>query len=323
MADHPGKTDKDKLQLSPLGSTLKPPGRPPEGSAPGLFTRTGPVSLGAQQRGVLTLGSIGGKTGTTHLPSVSATPPSMPPARSAEYIPDQSPPPMEALPKVEPMPSLPPADYIRETEKKGGSVASGPTSWSPATYKPQIDHSSFVHPSAVVLGNVIISPKVFIAPGALIRGDNEEPIYIGEGSNVQEGAVIRDLPSRRSGVVDKKRLVDVDGVDYSVYIGRGVSICPQAQVHGPARIEDGVYLGMQSLVFWARIGKGVVVEPDCLVMNVSVSSGVFIPAGLKLTNQKLVSDLPPLTSRYRFYGIATEVGGDYLELLRAYAASLV
>lgn len=159
---------------------------------------------------------------------------------------------------------------------------------------------------------------VFIAAGAAIRGDNEEPIFIGEGSTIQECAVIRDLPTRRGGEVDQRRVVEVDGSPYTVHIGKVTSICAQAQVHGPARVADGVYVGAQSLVFWARVDNGVVVEPGCLIMNVRIPSGRFVPAGLKVTNEKIVGDLPVLTSRYRFHDIGRQTASDNRELLKGY-----
>ena len=152
----------------------------------------------------------------------------------------------------------------------------------------------------------------------MVRGDNDEPIYIGDQTAILEGAVLKDLPTRRNGEQITQRIVDVGNRKYSLYIGNRVSICPQAQVHGPAYLADGSYLGMQSLVFWARIEKNVIIEPGCLIMNVTVPSGVFVPAGIKVTTQRMVKDLPPLSSKYRFHGINEETVASSLELLKGY-----
>ena len=203
------------------------------------------------------------------------------------------------------------------------SNASPATSWSSKVTEPEISDSSFVHPLGMVAGNVIISKNVYIAGGAMVRGDNDEPICVGEESAILEGAVLKDLPTRKKGEQITQRIVDVGNRKYSLYIGRRASICAQAQVHGPAYIADGVYVGMQSLIFWARIEKNVIVEPGCLIMNVTIPSGVFVPSGLKVTTQRMVKDLPPLSTKYRFHGINEETVTASLELLKGYKSLIV
>ena len=280
---------------NPPPSQRKPPSRGESGT---LFTQTGPVALGGQKRGIVSLGRIG-----TTRPAGSR--PDVPPV-SAVVGPEE---------KREASSGEQPREAVTYTPTV---AASGSTRWSPTRWEPRIDPASYVHPAASVIGNVIVGPGVFIAAGAVIRGENEEPISVGAGSNIQEGVVIKDLPTRPGGEVDERRIVEVQGEKYTVYIGEAVSICAQAQVHGPAHVADGVYLGMQSLVFWARVEKGVVIEPGCLIMNVTVPSGRFVPAGLKVTSQNLVEDLPELTGRYRFHDIGDQVAGDNQEMLRAY-----
>ena len=60
-------------------------------------------------------------------------------------------------------------------------------------YIPVVHDSSFVHPLAVVTGNVIIGKDVYIAPGAAIRGDWGE-IIIEDGCNVQENCTLHMFP---------------------------------------------------------------------------------------------------------------------------------
>ncbi|HSF45858.1 MAG TPA: hypothetical protein VLA58_07585, partial [Chitinophagaceae bacterium] len=60
-------------------------------------------------------------------------------------------------------------------------------------FKPVVDPSSFVHPSAAVTGNVIIGKHVYIGPGAALRGD-WGAIIIENGCNVQENCVIHMFP---------------------------------------------------------------------------------------------------------------------------------
>ena len=58
---------------------------------------------------------------------------------------------------------------------------------------PVVDPSSFVHPTASVIGNVIIGKKVYIGPNAVLRGD-WGLIRIDDGSNIQENCVIHMFP---------------------------------------------------------------------------------------------------------------------------------
>lgn len=55
--------------------------------------------------------------------------------------------------------------------------------------EPEIDASAYVHPQATVIGNVRLGPSSSVWPQAVLRGDYGS-ITIGEGSNVQDGAVL-------------------------------------------------------------------------------------------------------------------------------------
>ena len=58
---------------------------------------------------------------------------------------------------------------------------------------PQIDPSAYVFDTATVIGNVILGARVSIWPYVTLRGDNE-PIEIGDDSNVQESCVLHADP---------------------------------------------------------------------------------------------------------------------------------
>src|SRR4051794_28555773 len=67
------------------------------------------------------------------------------------------------------------------------------TSFSPQVREPALQQHDFVHPLAAVIGAVDLGGGVFVAPGASVRGDEGQPIHIGAGSNVQDGAVLHAL----------------------------------------------------------------------------------------------------------------------------------
>ncbi len=93
---------------------------------------------------------------------------------------------------------------------------------------PVVHESSFVHPRAVVTGNVIIGSDVYIGPGAAIRGDWGQ-IIIEDGCNVQENCTIHQFPGKT--VVLKK----------GAHIGHG------AIIHG-AQIGENCLIGMNAVV---------------------------------------------------------------------------
>ncbi len=95
-------------------------------------------------------------------------------------------------------------------------------------FTPVVHPSSFVHPQAVVTGNVTIGKDVYIGPGAMIRGDWGE-IIIEDGCNVQENCTIHMFPGK-SAVLEK-----------SAHVGHG------AIIHG-AHLVENCLIGMNSVI---------------------------------------------------------------------------
>ena len=56
-----------------------------------------------------------------------------------------------------------------------------------------IHPDAFIHPEAFVCGDVTLGARASVWPGAVIRAD-DEPIRIGVGTNVQDGAVLHVDP---------------------------------------------------------------------------------------------------------------------------------
>ncbi|HAS45704.1 MAG TPA: gamma carbonic anhydrase family protein [Microscillaceae bacterium] len=110
---------------------------------------------------------------------------------------------------------------------------------------PVIHPSSFVHPQASVIGNVVIGEDVYIGPGAAIRGD-WGAIVIEDGCNVQENCTIHMFPGTT--VLLKK----------AAHIGHG------AIIHG-ATIGQNVLVGMNAVVM-----DDVIIEEECIVGALSM-----------------------------------------------------
>ena len=111
---------------------------------------------------------------------------------------------------------------------------------------PQISEEAFVAPNASVIGDVKIAADASVWFGAVVRGD-ESPIVIGEGSNIQDNAVLHcDLDSPR-------------------VIGKNATIGHGAIIHG-ATIGDNVLIGMGAIVLnGARIGDNCIVGAGAVV----------------------------------------------------------
>lgn len=174
------------------------------------------------------------------------------------------------------------------------------TPFNPDVESPVVGAGSYVDHLASVIGDVTIGKEVFVAPFASIRGDEGQPLVIGDGSNVQDGVVLHALETLKDGKAVDKNLVTVGGKKYAVYVGKGVSLAHQSQVHGPAAVGDHTFVGMQALVFKATVGKNVVIEPGAKVIGVNIAEGRYVPAGSVVTTQAQADALPVITPEYPF-----------------------
>lgn len=129
-------------------------------------------------------------------------------------------------------------------------------------FKPVVDESAYVHPQAVVTGNVTIGKNVYIAPGATVRGD-WGGIIIEDGCNVQENCTVHMFP----------------GV--TVYLREGAHIGHGAIIHG-ATIGRNVLVGMNSVIM-----DGVEIGEECIIGALT-----FIKADEKIPPRSLVVGNP-------------------------------
>lgn len=131
---------------------------------------------------------------------------------------------------------------------------------------PQIAQSSYVHPTAVIIGNVIIKDHCFVGPNAVIRADEEDdkgevqPIIIKENCNIQDGVILHSARGK------------------SVHIGPEASITHGAVVHGPCTIESGCFIGFNAVVYNAFLEKNVAVLHNAVVEMVTIPTNKVVPA---------------------------------------------
>lgn len=115
----------------------------------------------------------------------------------------------------------------------------------------KIDKDAVIARGAVVLGDVTMEKDSSVWYNAVVRGDLQ-PIRIGEGSNVQDNAVLH---------VDRA---------YPLMIGKQVTVGHGAILHG-CTIEDRVLVGMGAIVMnGAVIGAGSIIAAGALVTQNTV-----------------------------------------------------
>lgn len=109
-------------------------------------------------------------------------------------------------------------------------------------FRPVVHPSSFVHPAAVVTGNVIIGKDVYIGPGAMLRGD-WGGIVIEDGCNVQENCVVHMFP--------------------------GITVL----------LKEGAHIGHGAVIHGAVIGKNALIGMNAVIMdNVEVGDESIVGA---------------------------------------------
>lgn len=195
------------------------------------------------------------------------------------------------------------------------------TDFSSRAVDPVVDPTAYVHPLAAVIGNVIIGKNVMVAPTACVRGDEGQPLFIGDDSNVQDGVIIHALETELNGKPVEKNLVDGGGKKYAVYVGNRVSLAHQVQVHGPAAIGDNTFVGMKVLVFRSTVGENCVIEPGVILMGVAVPDNRYVPAGAVVRAQEEADRLPVITGDYPLKDMNKGVIHVNTSLARAYGAA--
>ncbi|MDD5476143.1 MAG: carbonic anhydrase [Syntrophales bacterium] len=192
------------------------------------------------------------------------------------------------------------------------------TSFSSTISYPRIDPSTYVHPLASVIGNVELGKNIMVSPTAAVRGDEGQPIFIGDDSNVQDGVVIHALETEDNGKPVEGNTFEVQGKRYAVHVGNRVSLAHQVQIHGPAVVGDNTFVGMKTLVFRSRVGEGCVMEPCVMLMGVTIPDKRYVPAGSVIRSQEEADALPIITDDYPLKNLNRNVIHVNTELAREY-----
>ena len=128
--------------------------------------------------------------------------------------------------------------------------------------RPVVDPTAYLHPTAVLIGDVIIGAGCYIGPGCSLRGDFGR-LMVKDGANIQDNCVMHGFPGTDT-------VVEVDG-----HIGHG------AILHG-CRVGRNAMVGMNAVVMDnAQIGESAI-----------VAASAFVKAGLEVPPRVLMAGVP-------------------------------
>ena len=154
---------------------------------------------------------------------------------------------------------------------------------------PVVDPTAFVHPSAVLIGDVVVGAGAYIGPCASLRGDFGR-LFIGVGANVQDCCVMHGFPGSDT-------IIEENG-----HIGHG------AILHGCIVRKNGM-VGMNAVV----MDNAVVGESAIVAAQSFVKAGMEIPPRMLAAGvpAKVMRDLTELEMAWKVEGT-----GVYLDLVK-------
>ena len=115
-------------------------------------------------------------------------------------------------------------------------------------FVPKIHETAFVHPEAVIIGNVEIGAESTIWPGAVLRGDDGK-IIIGARTSIQDNSVIHTTPTDPTIVGDDCVIGHIVHLECCI-------------------IENGAQVSSGAVVLHrVRVGSGAIVAANAVVLN--------------------------------------------------------
>ncbi len=126
---------------------------------------------------------------------------------------------------------------------------------------PVVHPSAFVHPSAVLIGDVIVAARAYIGPCACLRGDFGR-IVVEEGANIQDTCMLHGFPGKDT-VVGAGATIGHGAVLHGCVVGRGALVGMNCVVNDNAEVgEDAVVAALAFVKAEARV------EPRTLVAGI-------------------------------------------------------
>ena|SRR5689334_9178114 len=111
---------------------------------------------------------------------------------------------------------------------------------------PVVDPSAFVHPSAVLIGDVLVGARAYVGPCASLRGDFGR-IVIEAGANIQDSCVLHGFPGKDT-VVGADATVGHGAVLHGCVLRRGALVGMNCVVNDNAEVEEDAIVAAQAFV---------------------------------------------------------------------------
>ncbi len=147
---------------------------------------------------------------------------------------------------------------------------------------PQIHPEAFVHPDAVVIGDVRIGAESSVWPSAVLRGDYGT-IVVGDRTSIQDGAVVHAV------------------AEYPTVIGSDCVVGHLAHLEGCV-VDDGVLIGSGSIVLHlVRVHSGATVAAGAVVRNRTDVPSRALAVGVPATIKPDLSDVASITDGVETY----------------------
>lgn len=162
--------------------------------------------------------------------------------------------------------------------------------------RPVVHPDAYVHPTAVLIGDVIVGPDVYVGPCACLRGDFGR-LVLEAGSNLQDTCVMHGFPGTDT-------VVETDG-----HIGHG------AVLHG-CRIARNAMVGMNAVI----MDNAIIGESSIVAASAFVKADTDLPARSLIVGvpAKVVRELTDEEIAWKAEGTRT-----YQTLARRSATSMV
>ncbi len=150
---------------------------------------------------------------------------------------------------------------------------------------PNIHQEVFIAPSADIIGDVTLEKDVNIWYGAVLRADGM-PIFVGEGSNIQDNSVVH-----------------INHHKCGTRVGKNVTVGHNAILHA-CNIGDNCLIGMGAIILdGAEIGDNTIIAAGSLIPpNKKIPSGVLcMGSPVKVVRELTEEDRESLINSSRYY----------------------
>jgi phenylacetic acid degradation protein len=126
---------------------------------------------------------------------------------------------------------------------------------------PVVDPHAFVHPTAVLIGDVIVAAGCYVGPGACLRGDFGH-IEVREGANIQDTCVLHGFPGVGT-IVEEEGHVGHGAVLHGCVVKRNALVGMNAVINDNATVGESAFVAAMAFV-----KAGMIVPPRTLVAGI-------------------------------------------------------